>query len=66
MKKTFRIHYECTAELTADQIWPDGDGPSEPTTADVCALIKRLHLDGPRLIQDWELEGALSVDGGDV
>ena len=35
LKKKFRIRYECVSELHDFELWPDGDAPDNPTTADV-------------------------------
>lgn len=37
--KKFRIHYKCVSDLPIDAIWPDGDAPDNPTTADVRQLV---------------------------
>lgn len=39
--KKFRVHYKCVSELDVASLWPDGDAPDSPSTADVCALISR-------------------------
>jgi hypothetical protein len=38
--KKFKIHYKCVSELTVSDLWPDGDAPDNPTTADVRQLIR--------------------------
>lgn len=68
-KKTFRITYEVDVELTANEIWPDGDGPENPTSDDVIELVKRLYGYFPsRIVGDWALDdsGQLCIDGKPV
>ena len=38
--KKFRIHYKCVSDLNVFDLWPDGDGPDNPTTADVRQLVR--------------------------
>jgi hypothetical protein len=53
--KRFRLSYTMTADLTVEQLWPDGDAPAEPTARDVELLILK---DGgwPRVLIDWSLD----------
>lgn len=55
--KTFRLSYTMTADLTVEQIWPDGDAPANPTAKDVERVIEK---DGGwgRVIRDWDLDDA--------
>ena len=39
LKKKFRIRYECVSKLHDFELWPDGDAPDNPTTADVRRLV---------------------------
>jgi hypothetical protein len=53
--KSFCLSYEVHVTLTVDQIWPNGDAPSNPTALDVeavieqdggwCAILSRWNLD---------------------
>lgn len=58
MSKRFEIMYEVSAELTVEELWPDGDAPANPTAADVYGLIKSSG-GFVRVLRDWNLE-----DGG--
>jgi hypothetical protein len=53
--KTFHLSYTMTADLTVEQLWPDGNAPVEPTVRDVELLILK---DGgwPRVLIDWNLD----------
>lgn len=62
--KRFTLHVFGDIDLSADDIWPDGKGPTHPTTADVISLI---HADGiGRVIRDWNLEGELDCDVSEI
>lgn len=53
--KKFRIIYELSSTLTEKQLWPDGDGPKNPTIEDVENLIE----DSGGIIQvidEWNLD----------
>lgn len=58
MSKRFEIMYEVSAELSVEELWPDGDAPANPTEADVYRLIKSSG-GFVRVLRDWNLE-----DGG--
>ena len=53
--KRFEIKYEITVVLDVGELWPDGDGPQNPTSGDVIDLI---HRNGgfSDIIKDWNLE----------
>lgn len=38
---TFHFEWGGTADLTIDQVWPDGDAPENPTTDDVIAALRK-------------------------
>lgn len=46
--------------LTEDEVWPDGDGPENPTAEDVLDLIDKLG-GAEEVIWDWNLEPNLEV-----
>jgi len=52
--KRFQITFTVEATLDADQIWPDGDAPENPTADNVRELIEN---EGGilRVIDDWNL-----------
>lgn len=54
--KTFRLSYTMTADLTVEQLWPDGDAPSEPTAEDVQARINDWPRRWPGVLFDWNLD----------
>lgn len=56
---TFNFEWGGTADLTVEEIWPDGDAPENPTTADVIqAMLKAVGQYGgtQRLASHWDLE----------
>jgi hypothetical protein len=54
MPKTFRLSYTMTCDLTAEQIWPDGDGPRRPKPADVEKAIRSAG-GWVAVLKDWDL-----------
>lgn len=58
-EKTFSVWLEGpTFELEIDEVWPDGDAPTNPTTEDV---INKMREYGYGLIRDWDLDNGLEV-----
>lgn len=56
MTKAFRITIECDVELSAAQIWPDGDGPAQPKASHVLERIREtVGCNAGNLIVDWNL-----------
>lgn len=53
--KTFRLVYTMAADLTVEQLWPDGNAPANPTVRDVELLILK---DGGwvNVLRDWSLD----------
>lgn len=51
--KTFRIEINISEDLTVKELWPDNNGPENPTREDVLALIKQCG--GLQIIHDWNL-----------
>lgn len=52
--KQFQITYTVDVSLNADELWPDGDAPENPTAADVRRLIQKsggIY----RVLDDWNL-----------
>lgn len=63
MTKAFRITIECEVELTAAQIWPDGDGPAQPKASHVLERIREtVGRNVGNLIVDWNLAEDSIVD----
>ena len=58
--KQFKITYEMECVLDTDQMWPDGDAPTNPTAKDVIALIRR-HGGIYRVLDDWNLHQTCST-----
>jgi hypothetical protein len=57
----FYLTIEVSVTLCKGELWPDGDGPEDPTEADVLALIK--SEGGPiEILRDWGLEDDVDVD----
>jgi len=52
MTKTFSIEFQ-SVELSAEDVWPDGDGPENPTAEDVAVLLRKAGMYG--LVGDWNL-----------
>lgn len=52
--KKFKITYTVECELTAEDLWPDGDAPEQPATVHVRSLIR--ECGGIyRVLDDWNL-----------
>lgn len=59
--KTFEVWIEGPSfTLTEEEIWPDGEGPENPTDEDV---IKEMQAYGSvyRVISDWALDDGLTI-----
>lgn len=65
MGKDFHIEVGDEAFLTAEEIWPDGDAPENPTTDDVIEAIKA-SSSPYRFAGDWGFQNHVSVDGKPV
>lgn len=55
----FTVTITCTVELTVDEVWPDNDGPKDPTAEDVAEAMQQ-YKDGRSLgkrktLEDWAL-----------
>jgi hypothetical protein len=58
MSEDFHITIEGDWVLARDQIWPDGDGPENPTVDDVRAVLPdNVSL----LISEWNLRPDVDV-----
>lgn len=67
MPQRFRITIECDVELSAAQIWPHGDGPTEPKASHVLERIREtVGRDAGNLILDWNLGGETIVNVEEV
>lgn len=49
--------------LTAEEVWPDGDAPENPTLADVLEVLRKQGR--WRLANDWGFEQHVEVEGID-
>lgn len=64
-KRSFYVEWGGTADLSVDEIWPDGNAPENPTRDDVIAVMQQSGSVA-RLCRDWSLEvEGLEVDGKD-
>lgn len=55
MNKHFNIRVYFDDEFSADELWPDGDAPENPTVKDVEVLINQCG--GLRqVIHDWDMD----------
>lgn len=52
---TFSFVFEGEVELSAGDIWPDGDAPENPTTQDVVARIQTRWWRIDRFMREWNL-----------
>lgn len=51
---SFYVTIDVAVTLKKSELWPDGDGPADPTEADVLALIK--SEGGPvEILREWNL-----------
>jgi hypothetical protein len=59
--KQFDIDILVTYRISADEVWPDGDAPPNPTAQDVIEVIN--NNGGPvQIITDWNLDADLNVN----
>ena len=65
------ISVECSRTMPREHIWPDGDGPENPTEDDVIKLIrgdlgiKNRPIEGEdviRLLSEWNLTQHATLD----
>lgn len=63
-ERVFVFEANCYQTLTVSELWPDGDAPENPTTADVLALVKKCG-GAKQILDDWDLlyDIDLYVDG---
>lgn len=54
-----RVDIEGGAVIRWDEVWPDGDGPDNPTAEDVRAVIKDIGIF--TFLNDWEFSDTLVV-----
>lgn len=52
----------ASLSLTADQIWPDGDWPENPTAKDVLEVMKNDASTPARLLSEWNLDDDIDMD----
>jgi len=52
--KKFSLEISLSVTLDASQLWPDGDGPDNPTEDDVMELIEKCG-GAESIIDDWSL-----------
>lgn len=55
MSKKFRIVYQIDVTLSKKEIWPDKDGPKNPTAEDVTKVIEACG-GFPKIIDTWNLD----------
>lgn len=53
--RKFVIVYEIAANIEPSQLWPDGNGPGDPTSEDIKQEIEN-HGGVTRVIEKWNLE----------
>lgn len=59
---TFQITISGECTLSAEDIWPDGNAPDNPTTEDVIRFMSA-NWGVTGLINDWNLPCSVEVDG---
>jgi len=59
-KPKFLLSIEMNVELSVEELWPDGDGPENPTEEDVVDLI---NAEGgvPEILNDWNLSDLVKI-----
>jgi hypothetical protein len=63
--KKFRITYTIDVTLTEAEMWPDEDGPANPTAEDVARLIRK-EGGFPHIIDEWNLDDGFNKRNFDV
>lgn len=58
--KQFRFYIEKTILLNEDEIWPDGDGPENPTTEDVWEEVRK-EGGTAKILDNWNLINNLDL-----
>jgi hypothetical protein len=68
MSRRFNISLQGTCPIRASEVWPDGDGPKNPTAKDVADKIKATCRDAGDLLTQWHMTGdfGVMVDGEEV
>lgn len=56
--KSFTLTFQCTVTLDESQIWPDMNGPSEPTADDVANVIDDCG-GALEVLREWSLDDDL-------
>lgn len=51
----FSVEFGGQYDLSVEDVWPDGDAPENPTTADVLTAMRKSGSLS-RLISDWNME----------
>lgn len=64
--KRFRIVYTIDVTLDESEIWPDGDGPSDPTAADVEQAIRAANAHLIHTMVEWSLADEHTFDVSEV
>jgi hypothetical protein len=59
--KIFKIEISGSVQLSERDIWPDDDGPENPSVTDVIRLLDR-HYTLADMIDEWNLSGDIIVD----
>lgn len=62
MSEYFRFRVECDIELSPREVWPDGDGPDDPTVEDVIRAVKDSTSEY-WFVRDWNMPIEVTVDG---
>lgn len=61
MSDTFTINFDGSVPLSVEEIWPDGDAPSNPTVDDVIARMRSTSSGLGSFLRDWNLEDDIDV-----
>jgi len=60
MAREFRFEITGDFVMRAEDIWPDGDGPANPTVDDVWTAFRKSG-DKLRAFSDWNLSNDINV-----
>jgi len=60
MTRRFRLTVECDVVINSRHLWPDGNGPADPTVDDVKKLIEDCG-GAYSVVRDWNLDNELYI-----
>ena len=60
MAEQFVVTFDGEVTLERDEVWPDQDGPTNPTAEDVAAVMRKCGRMGD-VLHDWMLAPCIEV-----